>query len=173
MATKDNFFQTSDGLWLYYEVTGEGRPIVLIPGFGEALTIGGLEGSRLEATEMPVRRARPHGLLVAAIVAAALLLVGCAAAAYARIHMTYTHHEDITATISRTDDAEDKNVLTDCYPQTPCPGYVLSGGAPITTTGTTRSAAPFWSIPARIFSCTAWGNAPLSGWRSFCAKGCP
>lgn len=39
MATKDNFFQTSDGLWLYYEVTGEGRPIVLIPGFGEALTM--------------------------------------------------------------------------------------------------------------------------------------
>lgn len=39
MATKDNFFQTSDGLWLYYEVTGEGRPIVLIPGFGAALTM--------------------------------------------------------------------------------------------------------------------------------------
>lgn len=39
VATKDNFFQTSDGLWLYYEVTGEGRPIVLIPGFGEALTM--------------------------------------------------------------------------------------------------------------------------------------
>lgn len=39
LATKDNFFQTSDGLWLYFEVTGEGRPIVLIPGFGEALTM--------------------------------------------------------------------------------------------------------------------------------------
>ena len=39
MATKDNFFQTSDGLWLYYEVTGKGRPIILIPGFGEALTM--------------------------------------------------------------------------------------------------------------------------------------
>ena len=39
MATRDNFFQTSDGLWLYYEVHGEGRPIVLLPGFGEALTM--------------------------------------------------------------------------------------------------------------------------------------
>lgn len=39
MATRDNFFQTSDGLWLYYEVTGEGNPIVLLPGFGEALTM--------------------------------------------------------------------------------------------------------------------------------------
>ena len=39
MATTDNFFQTSDGLWLYYEVHGEGRPIVMLPGFGEALTM--------------------------------------------------------------------------------------------------------------------------------------
>lgn len=39
MATKDNFFQTSDGLWLYYEISGEGRPVILIPGFGEALTM--------------------------------------------------------------------------------------------------------------------------------------
>lgn len=91
------------------------------------LAIGGLEGSRLEATEMPAKRARPRFLLVAAIAAAAMLLVGCAAAAYARIHMTYTRHEDITATVSQTDNAETKNVLTDCYPQTPCPGYVLSG----------------------------------------------
>lgn len=39
MASKDNFFRTSDGLWLYYEVTGQGDPIVLLPGFGEALTM--------------------------------------------------------------------------------------------------------------------------------------
>lgn len=39
MASKENFFQTSDGLWLYYEVTGQGSPIVLLPGFGEALTM--------------------------------------------------------------------------------------------------------------------------------------
>lgn len=39
MATKDNFFQTSDGVWLYYEVTGEGRPILFLPGFGESVTM--------------------------------------------------------------------------------------------------------------------------------------
>ena len=37
MATKDNFFQTSDGLWLYYEMHGSGKPILLLPGFGESL----------------------------------------------------------------------------------------------------------------------------------------
>ena len=113
------------------------------------LAIGGLEGSRLEATEMPAKRARPRFLLVAAIAAAALLLVGCAAVAYARIHMTYTRHEDVTATISRTDDAEDKNVLTDCYPQTPCPGYVLSGGAPIDRT---TQNLRYWSDAGTLIS---------------------
>lgn len=39
MATKNNFFQTSDGLWLYYESTGEGAPILLLPGFGESTTM--------------------------------------------------------------------------------------------------------------------------------------
>ena len=39
MATKENFFQTSDGLWLYYESTGEGSPILLLPGFGESTTM--------------------------------------------------------------------------------------------------------------------------------------
>lgn len=33
MATRDNFFQTSDGVWLYYEVKGKGKPLVIIPGF--------------------------------------------------------------------------------------------------------------------------------------------
>lgn len=113
------------------------------------LAIGGLEGARLEATEMPAKRARPRFLLVAAIVAAALLLVGCAAVAYARIHMTYTRHEDITATVSQTDNAEGKNVLTDCYPQTPCPGYVLSGGAPIDRT---TQNLRYWSDAGTLIS---------------------
>lgn len=39
MATKDNFFQTSDGLWLYYESIGKGSPILLLPGFGESTTM--------------------------------------------------------------------------------------------------------------------------------------
>lgn len=33
MATRDNFFQTSDGVWLYYEVQGEGKPLIIVPGF--------------------------------------------------------------------------------------------------------------------------------------------
>lgn len=33
MTTKKSFFQTSDGVWLYYEVTGEGKPLVILPGF--------------------------------------------------------------------------------------------------------------------------------------------
>lgn len=113
------------------------------------LAIGGLEGTRLEATEMPAKRARPRFLLVAAIAAAALLLVGCAAAVYARIHITYTRHEDITATVSQTDNAEGKNVLTDCYPQTPCPGYVLSGGAPIDRT---TQNLRYWSDAGTLIS---------------------
>lgn len=37
MATKNNFFKTSDGIWLYYETTGFGKPILFLPGFGESL----------------------------------------------------------------------------------------------------------------------------------------
>ena len=34
MATKENFFRTSDGLYLYFEDTGgDRRPLILIPGF--------------------------------------------------------------------------------------------------------------------------------------------
>ncbi len=32
MITKDNFFKTSDGAYLYYEVHGQGKPILLLPG---------------------------------------------------------------------------------------------------------------------------------------------
>lgn len=39
MATKNNFFKTSDGLWLYYETTGNGKPLLLLPGFGESVTM--------------------------------------------------------------------------------------------------------------------------------------
>jgi hypothetical protein len=31
--TKDNFFTTSDGAHLYFEDTGEGTPLVMVPGF--------------------------------------------------------------------------------------------------------------------------------------------
>ena len=44
---------------------------------------------------------------------------------------------------------ETKNVLTDCYPQTPCPGYVLSGGAPIDRT---TQNLRYWSDAGTLIS---------------------
>ena len=52
------------------------------------LAIGGLEASRLEQTEFrAVKRRTPRVLLVAAIVALTLLLVGCAVVIYNKIHL--------------------------------------------------------------------------------------
>ncbi len=39
MADKNNFFRTSDGVWLYYETSGKGRPLLFLPGFGESVTM--------------------------------------------------------------------------------------------------------------------------------------
>ncbi len=39
MAGKENFFKTSDGVWLYLEISGEGKPLLLLPGFGESTTM--------------------------------------------------------------------------------------------------------------------------------------
>ena len=40
MATKENFFRTSDGLYLYFEDTGGVlRPLILIPGFSASTKI--------------------------------------------------------------------------------------------------------------------------------------
>lgn len=33
MSNQNNYFQTSDGVWLYYEVRGGGKPLVVVPGF--------------------------------------------------------------------------------------------------------------------------------------------
>ena len=33
MSNQNNYFQTSDGVWLYYEVRGDGKPLVVVPGF--------------------------------------------------------------------------------------------------------------------------------------------
>ena len=95
------------------------------------LAIGGLEASRLEQSELTNRRrARPRLFLVAALIALALLLVGCAMAIYSRIHIHYTQYEAPTATVSQVEDSSVKNVLTDCYPQTVCEGYTMTSGAP-------------------------------------------
>ena len=39
MSGKENFFKTSDGVWLYLEISGEGKPLLLLPGFGESTTM--------------------------------------------------------------------------------------------------------------------------------------
>ena len=58
------------------------------------LAIGGLEASRLEQTEFrAVKRRTPKVLLVAAIVALTLLLVGCAVVIYNKIHLKYIQYE--------------------------------------------------------------------------------
>ena len=61
------------------------------------LAIGGLEASRLEQTEfLAVKRRTPRVLLVAAIVALTLLLVGCAVVIYNKVHEDYPVEELLT-----------------------------------------------------------------------------
>ena len=88
------------------------------------------------------RRSLRRPLLLAAVLALTLLLVGCAVA-YARIQMRLTQHNLPTAetpAASTTVAAQpQKNVLTDCYPQQLPAAYVLSGGAPSSHTTRTIS----------------------------------
>ncbi len=96
------------------------------------LAIGGLEAARLEQTEfaVPVRK-RPRILLVAAIVALTLLLVGCAVVIYSKVHLKYIPHEVPTATVAQTEEAPAPNIFTDCYPQQLPAGYLMSSGYPV------------------------------------------
>ena len=101
------------------------------------LAIGGLEASRLEKTEEPCairRHPRPRIALIAAVIALMMLLVGCAVAVYARIHMRLVQHQVPTAVISREDDPALPNPLTGCYPQQLPSGYRMMGGSPIDRT---------------------------------------
>ncbi|MDY3781072.1 MAG: hypothetical protein SOZ90_02685 [Candidatus Faecousia sp.] len=101
------------------------------------LAIGGLESARLEATEVESkgsRHSKPRFLLVAALIALTLLLVGCAVAVYAKIHTQVTQYDVPTATVSTDSGVETKNVLTDCYPQALPNGYRMVGGSPIDRT---------------------------------------
>ena len=101
------------------------------------LAIGGLESARLEATEVESkgsRHSKPRFLLVAALIALTLLLVGCAVAVYAKIHTQVTQYDVPTATVSTDSSVETKNVLTDCYPQALPNGYRMVGGSPIDRT---------------------------------------
>ncbi|MGM9584994.1 MAG: hypothetical protein ACI3V1_05570 [Faecousia sp.] len=79
-------------------------------------------------------------LLIAAVIALTLLLVGCAVVVYARIHMKLVQHNP-ASTVQTSVEAvgntgSSKNVLTDCYPQTLPDGYLPGDGAP--TNHTTR-----------------------------------
>lgn len=101
------------------------------------LAIGGLESARLaktEETSRSVKRPKPRLVLIAAVIALAALLVGCAVAVYARIHTKLTQYDVPTATVSTDGSMETKNVLTDCYPQMLPDGYRMSGGSPIDRT---------------------------------------
>ena len=80
--------------------------------------------------KMKVKRA----VLVAAVIGLMLLLLGCAVAAYARIHMKLVQHNP-AATIQTSVEAVGntepaRNVLTDCYPQVLPDGYLPGDGAP-------------------------------------------
>ena len=60
------------------------------------LAIGGLESARLAKTEettCSVKRPKPRLVLIAAVIALAVLLVGCAVAVYARIHTNVIQYE--------------------------------------------------------------------------------
>lgn len=101
------------------------------------LAIGGLEAARLAKTEetpRSVKRPKPRLVLIAAVIALAALLVGCAVAVYARIHTKVTQYDVPTATVSTEGSVETKNVLTDCYPQALPDGYRMVGGSPIDRT---------------------------------------
>ena len=86
--------------------------------------------------KMKMKRA----VLIAAVIALLLMLVGCAVVAYARIHMKLVQHnpaptvQTSTEAVGNTGPA--KNVLTDCYPRTLPEGYLPGDGAP--TNHTTR-----------------------------------
>lgn len=79
-------------------------------------------------------------LLIAAVIALTLLLVGCAVVVYARIHMKLVQHNP-ASTVQTSAEAVGntgpaKNVLTDCYPQMLPDGYLPGDGSP--TNYTTR-----------------------------------
>ena len=77
-------------------------------------------------------------LLIAAVIALTLLLVGCAVAAYARIHMKLIQYNVPTEAVQTAEKVTDttpvRNVLTCCYPQSLPEGYSLEGGSPINYT---------------------------------------
>ena len=75
--------------------------------------------------------------LIAAVIALALLLVGCAVAAYARIHMRLVQH-NVPTTAQTDEDVPDatpaRSVIASCYPRQLPEGYRLAEGSPLNHT---------------------------------------
>ena len=76
-------------------------------------------------------------LLVAAVIALTLLLVGCAVAAYARIHIKLVQH-NVPTTAQTEEKVPDttpvRSVIANCYPQQLPEGYRLAEGSPLNHT---------------------------------------
>lgn len=76
-------------------------------------------------------------LLVAAVIALTLLLVGCAVAAYARIHIKLVQH-NVPTTAQTEEKVPDttpvRSVISNCYPQQLPEGYRMAEGSPLNHT---------------------------------------
>ena len=76
------------------------------------------EAKNYSASQKRIRFRKP--LLIAAVIALTLLLVGCAVAAYARIHMRLVQH-NVPTTVQTDEDVPDttpaRSVIASCYPQ--------------------------------------------------------
>ena len=93
------------------------------------------EAKNYSASQKRIRFRKP--LLIAAVIALTLLLVGCAVAAYARIHMKLVQH-NVPTTVQTDEDVPDttpaRSVIASCYPQQLPEGYRLAEGSPLNHT---------------------------------------
>lgn len=93
------------------------------------------EAKNYSASQKRIRFRKP--LLIAAVIALTLLLVGCAVAAYARIHMRLVQH-NVPTTVQTDEDVPDatpaRSVIASCYPQQLPEGYRLAEGSPLNHT---------------------------------------
>ena len=93
------------------------------------------EAKNYSASQKRIRFRKP--LLIASVIALTLLLVGCAVAAYARIHMKLVQH-NVPTTVQTDEDVSDttpaRSVIASCYPQQLPEGYRLAEGSPLNHT---------------------------------------
>ncbi|OLA36218.1 MAG: hypothetical protein BHW31_06850 [Firmicutes bacterium CAG:110_56_8] len=93
------------------------------------------EAKNHSASQKRIRFRKP--LLIAAVIALTLLLVGCAVAAYARIHMRLVQH-NVPTTAQTDEDVPDatpaRSVIASCYPRQLPEGYRLAEGSPLNHT---------------------------------------